>query len=181
MAQLRRVISFTCRELCFAAPQGCLQLPGKYMLAHAASAQGISAVENICQRPHVLNHNSVPAACFTHPEVHQDFKTPEAACSLTADSHHAIWCQARHRVFSCLARIQSISCLRQMHDCILEHLLTAFWGAKPILLRCNLSNDRIAGQLRWPDGGSCKGSCSSRRVQRQDQGRQDLLQGQLQG
>ncbi|GFR52582.1 hypothetical protein Agub_g15175 [Astrephomene gubernaculifera] len=42
---------------------------GKYMLAHAASAQGISAVENICGRPHVLNHLSVPAACFTHPEV----------------------------------------------------------------------------------------------------------------
>ena len=39
------------------------------MLAHAASAQGISAVENMCSRPHVLNHNSVPAACFTHPEV----------------------------------------------------------------------------------------------------------------
>lgn len=42
---------------------------GKYMLAHAASAQGISAVENMCGREHVLNHNSVPAACFTHPEV----------------------------------------------------------------------------------------------------------------
>ncbi|GBF88245.1 dihydrolipoyl dehydrogenase [Raphidocelis subcapitata] len=42
---------------------------GKYMLAHAASAQGISAIENMLGRPHVLNHNSVPAACFTHPEV----------------------------------------------------------------------------------------------------------------
>eukprot|EP00892_Ulva_mutabilis_P006293 jgi/Ulvmu1/4035/UM019_0012.1 len=42
---------------------------GKYMLAHAASAQGISAVENMLGRPHVLNHKSVPAACFTHPEV----------------------------------------------------------------------------------------------------------------
>lgn len=42
---------------------------GKYMLAHAASAQGISAVENMLGRPHVLNHLSVPAACFTHPEV----------------------------------------------------------------------------------------------------------------
>jgi hypothetical protein len=31
--------------------------------------QGISAVENMCGRPHVLNHNSIPAACFTHPEV----------------------------------------------------------------------------------------------------------------
>ena len=42
---------------------------GKYMLAHAASAQGISAVENMKGRPHVLNHLSIPAACFTHPEV----------------------------------------------------------------------------------------------------------------
>eukprot|EP00236_Picocystis_salinarum_P001430 CAMPEP_0183828352 /NCGR_PEP_ID=MMETSP0807_2-20130328/2738_1 /TAXON_ID=88271 /ORGANISM="Picocystis salinarum, Strain CCMP1897" /LENGTH=575 /DNA_ID=CAMNT_0026073541 /DNA_START=42 /DNA_END=1769 /DNA_ORIENTATION=- len=42
---------------------------GKLMLAHAASAQGISVVENICDRSHVLNHLSVPAACFTHPEV----------------------------------------------------------------------------------------------------------------
>ena len=50
---------------------------GKYMLAHAASAQGISAVENICKRPHVLNHNSVPAACFTHPEA-STFPFPES-------------------------------------------------------------------------------------------------------
>jgi dihydrolipoamide dehydrogenase len=42
---------------------------GKLMLAHAASAQGISAVENMVGRPHMLNHRSVPAACFTHPEV----------------------------------------------------------------------------------------------------------------
>lgn len=42
---------------------------GKYMLAHAASAQGISAVENICDRKHILNHLSIPAACFTHPEI----------------------------------------------------------------------------------------------------------------
>ncbi len=45
-------------------------ITGKYMLAHAASAQGISAVENMCGREHVLDHNTVPAACFTHPEVH---------------------------------------------------------------------------------------------------------------
>jgi len=42
---------------------------GKMMLAHAASAQGISAVENIVGRPHVVNHDAVPAACFTHPEI----------------------------------------------------------------------------------------------------------------
>lgn len=42
---------------------------GKYMLAHAASAQGISVVENIKGRPNVVNHLAVPAACFTHPEV----------------------------------------------------------------------------------------------------------------
>lgn len=42
---------------------------GKMMLAHAASAQGISAVENIVGRTHVVNHDAVPAACFTHPEI----------------------------------------------------------------------------------------------------------------
>lgn len=42
---------------------------GKMMLAHAASAQGISAVENIMGREHVVNHDAVPAACFTHPEI----------------------------------------------------------------------------------------------------------------
>jgi len=42
---------------------------GKLMLAHTASAQGISAVENICGRPHEVNHNAIPAACFTHPEI----------------------------------------------------------------------------------------------------------------
>lgn len=52
---------------------------GKYMLAHAASAQGISAVENMVGRSHVLNHLSVPAACFTHPEVSFVGLTEEAA------------------------------------------------------------------------------------------------------
>jgi len=42
---------------------------GKFMLAHTASAQGISAVENICGRKHEVNHNAIPAACFTHPEI----------------------------------------------------------------------------------------------------------------
>ena len=40
---------------------------GKMMLAHAASAQGISAIENIVGREHVVNHDAIPAACFTHP------------------------------------------------------------------------------------------------------------------
>ncbi|KAG1326198.1 putative Dihydrolipoyl dehydrogenase 2, chloroplastic [Cocos nucifera] len=42
---------------------------GKMMLAHAASAQGISVVEQICGKDNVLNHLSIPAACFTHPEI----------------------------------------------------------------------------------------------------------------
>ncbi|GAB2265808.1 Dihydrolipoyl dehydrogenase 2, mitochondrial [Dionaea muscipula] len=42
---------------------------GKMMLAHAASAQGISVVEQVTGNNHVLNHLSVPAACFTHPEI----------------------------------------------------------------------------------------------------------------
>ncbi|KAI3860705.1 hypothetical protein MKX03_014741 [Papaver bracteatum] len=42
---------------------------GKLMLAHAASAQGISVVEQVTGRDHLLNHLSIPAACFTHPEI----------------------------------------------------------------------------------------------------------------
>ncbi|XP_039113968.1 dihydrolipoyl dehydrogenase 2, chloroplastic-like isoform X1 [Dioscorea cayenensis subsp. rotundata] len=42
---------------------------GKMMLAHAASAQGISVVERVCRKENVLNHLSIPAACFTHPEI----------------------------------------------------------------------------------------------------------------
>ncbi len=42
---------------------------GKMMLAHAASAQGITAVENICGRDRQVNYRSIPAAAFTHPEI----------------------------------------------------------------------------------------------------------------
>lgn len=42
---------------------------GKLMLAHAASAQGVIAVENICGRTRQVDYRSIPAAAFTHPEV----------------------------------------------------------------------------------------------------------------
>ncbi|KAJ8498857.1 hypothetical protein OPV22_009409 [Ensete ventricosum] len=42
---------------------------GKLMLAHVASAQGISVVEQICGNDNVLNHLSIPAAYFTHSEI----------------------------------------------------------------------------------------------------------------
>jgi dihydrolipoamide dehydrogenase len=54
-------------------------LNGKMMLAHAASAQGISAVENMCGEEHVLNHDAIPAACFTHPEIAMVGPTEEQA------------------------------------------------------------------------------------------------------
>ncbi|MBD2183416.1 dihydrolipoyl dehydrogenase [Aerosakkonema funiforme] len=42
---------------------------GKMMLAHAASAQGIVAVENICGGDRTPDYRSIPAAAFTHPEI----------------------------------------------------------------------------------------------------------------
>lgn len=42
---------------------------GKMMLAHAASAQGVVAVDNICGESRTMNYRSIPAAAFTHPEV----------------------------------------------------------------------------------------------------------------
>lgn len=42
---------------------------GKMMLAHTAAAQGIVAVENICDRTTYMDYRSIPAAVFTHPEM----------------------------------------------------------------------------------------------------------------
>ncbi|MGK7943202.1 MAG: dihydrolipoyl dehydrogenase [Microcystaceae cyanobacterium] len=42
---------------------------GKMMLAHAASGQGIIAVENICGNASTVDYRSIPAAAFTHPEI----------------------------------------------------------------------------------------------------------------
>lgn len=55
---------------------------GKMMLAHAASAHGISAIENICGRSHEVNHNAIPAACFTHPEISMVGPTEEQAVEM---------------------------------------------------------------------------------------------------
>jgi dihydrolipoamide dehydrogenase len=57
---------------------------GKLMLAHAASAQGVVAVENICDRPRTVNYRSIPAAAFTHPEVSFVGLTEPAAKELGA-------------------------------------------------------------------------------------------------
>ncbi|MCJ8282468.1 MAG: dihydrolipoyl dehydrogenase, partial [Rivularia sp. ALOHA_DT_140] len=52
---------------------------GKMMLAHAASAQGIVAVENICARTKEIDYSSIPAAAFTHPEISYVGMTQEQA------------------------------------------------------------------------------------------------------
>lgn len=55
---------------------------GKMMLAHAASAQGITVVENICGRAREVDYLSIPAAAFTHPEISYVGLTEPAAISL---------------------------------------------------------------------------------------------------
>ncbi|PIG90901.1 dihydrolipoyl dehydrogenase [Gloeocapsopsis sp. IPPAS B-1203] len=55
---------------------------GKMMLAHAASAQGITAVENICGRHQEIDYRSIPAAAFTHPEISYVGMTETAAKDL---------------------------------------------------------------------------------------------------
>jgi len=42
---------------------------GKMMLAHAASGQGVIAVENICGNKMSIDYRCIPAAAFTHPEI----------------------------------------------------------------------------------------------------------------
>ena len=55
---------------------------GKMMLAHAASGQGITAVENICGRQRQVDYHSIPAAAFTHPEISYVGMTEAAAKDL---------------------------------------------------------------------------------------------------
>ncbi|MFH7024763.1 MAG: dihydrolipoyl dehydrogenase [Heteroscytonema crispum UTEX LB 1556] len=55
---------------------------GKMMLAHAASAQGIVAVDNIVGPERVVDYHSIPAAAFTHPEVSYVGMTETAAKDL---------------------------------------------------------------------------------------------------
>ncbi|MEA5571353.1 dihydrolipoyl dehydrogenase [Calothrix sp. UHCC 0171] len=59
---------------------------GKMMLAHAASAQGIVAVENICGRSKVVDYDSIPAAAFTHPEISYVGRTEAQARELAKES-----------------------------------------------------------------------------------------------
>ena len=42
---------------------------GKMMLAHAASGQGVIAVENMCGDDKEIDYRCIPAAAFTHPEI----------------------------------------------------------------------------------------------------------------
>ncbi|MFG6106499.1 dihydrolipoyl dehydrogenase [Leptothoe sp. EHU-05/26/07-4] len=57
---------------------------GKMMLAHAASAQGVVAVENILENNRTVDYRSIPAAAFTHPEVSFVGLTEPAAKELAA-------------------------------------------------------------------------------------------------
>jgi dihydrolipoamide dehydrogenase len=55
---------------------------GKMMLAHAASGQGVIAIENICGRSKTIDYRSIPAAAFTHPEISYVGMTETAAREL---------------------------------------------------------------------------------------------------
>ncbi|NEP20130.1 MAG: FAD-dependent oxidoreductase, partial [Leptolyngbya sp. SIO4C1] len=63
---------------------------GKMMLAHAASAQGIVAVENICHRDRTVDYRSIPAAAFTHPEISFVGLTEPAAKELASSGEFEI-------------------------------------------------------------------------------------------
>lgn len=55
---------------------------GKMMLAHAASGQGVVAVENICGQEKEIDYRCIPAAAFTHPEISYVGLTEPAAREL---------------------------------------------------------------------------------------------------
>ena len=63
---------------------------GKMMLAHAASGQGVVAVENICGKTKEIDYRCIPAAAFTHPEISYVGLTEPQAKELGAKEGFAI-------------------------------------------------------------------------------------------
>jgi dihydrolipoamide dehydrogenase len=63
---------------------------GKMMLAHAASGQGVVAVENICGRMKTIDYRCIPAAAFTHPEISYVGLTQPAAEDLGKEKGFAV-------------------------------------------------------------------------------------------
>ncbi|ERN41773.1 dihydrolipoamide dehydrogenase [Rubidibacter lacunae KORDI 51-2] len=63
---------------------------GKMMLAHAASAQGIAAIENILGNDRAIDYRSIPAAAFTHPEISYVGLNEEQAKALGTEAGFAV-------------------------------------------------------------------------------------------
>jgi dihydrolipoamide dehydrogenase len=63
---------------------------GKMMLAHAASGQGVIAVENIVGRDVEIDYRSIPAAAFTHPEISYVGLTEQAAIELGTEEGFSV-------------------------------------------------------------------------------------------
>jgi dihydrolipoamide dehydrogenase len=63
---------------------------GKMMLAHAASGQGVVAVENICGHDKEIDYRCIPAAAFTHPEISYVGLTEPAARELGEQEGFAV-------------------------------------------------------------------------------------------
>ncbi len=63
---------------------------GKMMVAHAASGQGVVAVENICGHSRTVDYRSIPAAAFTHPEISYVGLTEAAAKDLGTEEGFSV-------------------------------------------------------------------------------------------
>merc|ERR1712241_1288790 len=105
------------------------------MLAHAASAHGISAIENICGRDHEVNHNAIPAACFTHPEIAMVGPTEEQAKDMAEEHGWVIGIHAADLIQECAnavaagTTVQELSMMVHTHPTLSEVMDEAFKGA----------------------------------------------------
>ena len=55
----------------------CGDVTGRRMLAHAATREGIVAVNNMFGRPDRIRYNAIPSVIYTHPEVASVGQTEE--------------------------------------------------------------------------------------------------------
>ena len=135
------------------------------MLAHAASAQGISVVENICDRAHEVNHDAIPAACFTHPEIAMVGPTEEQAIALAEKEGWPLGkSQGSFRANSkALAELEGMRIATSYPGLVADHLATLGVSARVVRLdgavenAVRLAQEKKVGCLPVMDAGKVVG------------------------
>lgn len=127
---------------------------GKWMLAHVASHQGITAANNALGHPHKMHYNAVPAVIFTNPEIatvgllpHEakeqglDVKTSRYPFNALGKSQAALETEGFVQIVS------ESSSGRIVGAQVLGHEASALIAQLTLAIRCELTIDDLADTI----------------------------------